>query len=362
MTDLLYSEVEDALRASVRDLLADRAPLPAVLKRTETDEPYDPALWQALASDLGVAGLAVPEDRGGQGASWREVAVVAEELGASVAATPFLGNTMATAAARVVRASNLVPPLVSGELTATLVAPLAADPGRWVADVQVRDGTIRGRVPNVIDAVSADVLLFPTEAGLLQVDAAEATRIPVPSLDMTRPLCDVTFDDAGTTVLADADGCARAMAAAALVGGALLGAEQLGLARRCLELTVDYVQARFQFGRAIGSFQALKHRVADLWVAISQAQAVARYAAGCVADHDPDAPVAAALALAYCGPVAVHAAEECLQLHGGIGFTWEHPAHLYLKRAKADAILLGTAAAHRARLAELVDLPAAERA
>jgi alkylation response protein AidB-like acyl-CoA dehydrogenase len=144
-----------------------------------------------------------------------------------------------------------------------------------------------------------------------------------------------------------------------LIGGALLAAEQVGLAQRCLELTVDHLRTRYQFGRQIGAFQALKHRVADVWTAVTQARAVARYAAGCVADHDPDAPVAVALAQAYCSPVAVLAAEECVQLHGGIGFTWEHPAHLLLKRAKADSILLGTASAHRARLGELVGLPAA---
>jgi alkylation response protein AidB-like acyl-CoA dehydrogenase len=130
------------------------------------------------------------------------------------------------------------------------------------------------------------------------------------------------------------------------------------VAQQCLDLTVDYVTVRHQFGRPIGSYQALKHRLADLWAAVAQARAVARYAADCLATNDPDAAVAAAVAQAYCSPLAVHAAEECVQLHGGIGFTWEHPAHLYLKRAKADAIGFGTAAAHRARLAELVDLPA----
>jgi alkylation response protein AidB-like acyl-CoA dehydrogenase len=121
---------------------------------------------------------------------------------------------------------------------------------------------------------------------------------------------------------------------------------------------VDYLNVRYQFGRQIGGFQALKHRVADLWVAVSQARAVARYAADCVATDDPDAPTAVSVAQAHCSPIAVLAAEECVQLHGGIGFTWEHPAHLYLKRAKADSIALGTAGAHRARLATLVGLPA----
>ncbi len=142
------------------------------------------------------------------------------------------------------------------------------------------------------------------------------------------------------------------------VGAAILASEQLGVAQWCLDTTVDYLKTRHQFGRPVGSFQGLKHRLAELWVAVTQARAVARNAAGCVAEGDPDAPIAVAVAQAHCSGVAVRAAEECVQMHGGIGFTWEHPAHLYLKRAKSDAIALGTPDRHRATLARLVDLPA----
>jgi alkylation response protein AidB-like acyl-CoA dehydrogenase len=354
MTDLLYSDVEEQLRASVRDLLTDRAPWPSVLARTETDEPYDPALWRSLAVDFGVAGLAVPESRGGHGGSWREVAVVAEELGRSVAGTPFLGHTMATCAARIAGAAELAPRLISGEWTGSL-AVTAASP--ITADLAIDDGVLTGSVKGVVDALTADVLLVPTPQGLHQVDATAVGRTPVLSLDMTRPLCDLEFDGVAATPLSPPGFGARD--GALLIGGALLASEQLGLAQQCLEMTVDYLKTRYQFGRQIGSYQALKHRVADLWAAITQARAVARYAAACVADHDDDAPIAVSLAQAYCSPVAVRAAEECVQLHGGIGFTWEHPAHLYLKRAKADAVLFGSASAHRARLGDLVDLASA---
>ena len=133
------------------------------------------------------------------------------------------------------------------------------------------------------------------------------------------------------------------MAAALAAGAAMLAAEQLGVAERCLEMTVAYLKERRQFARPVGSFQALKHRLADLWVAVTQARAAARYAAACLAAGDPDAPVAVALAKAACSDIAVRAAQECVQLHGGIGFTWEHPAHLYLKRAKSASIGFGTA-------------------
>ncbi len=130
------------------------------------------------------------------------------------------------------------------------------------------------------------------------------------------------------------------------------------MAEWCLTTTVEYVKTRRQFARQVGSYQAIKHRLADLWVSVTEARAVARYAADCLATGDPDLPVAAAVAQAFCSPVAVKAAEECVQLHGGIGFTWEHPAHLYLKRARSNAASLGSASAHRAALADLVALPA----
>jgi alkylation response protein AidB-like acyl-CoA dehydrogenase len=190
------------------------------------------------------------------------------------------------------------------------------------------------------------------------VAAAEATLTPVLSLDLTRRLSDVAFSAAPARLVARGGGARRAWCAAQRAGAALLAAEQLGLAEWCLATTVEYVKSRHQFGRPVGSFQALKHRLAELWVEVTQARAVVRYAAGCLADDDADLPVAVSLAQAHCSPVALRAAEECVQMHGGIAMTWEHPAHLYLKRAKSDAIALGTAAQHRAALADLVDLPA----
>jgi alkylation response protein AidB-like acyl-CoA dehydrogenase len=176
----------------------------------------------------------------------------------------------------------------------------------------------------------------------------------VVSLDLTRPLVDIRFDGVVGQRIAEGGAAVRAGLTA---GAALLASEQLGLAEWCLETTVAYVKVRHQFGRPVGSFQALKHRLADVWVDLTQARAVARYAAVCAAEADPDLPVAASVAQAFCSPMAVKAAEECVQLHGGIGFTWEHPAHLFLKRAKADAAGYGSADRHRQALAGLVNLP-----
>jgi alkylation response protein AidB-like acyl-CoA dehydrogenase len=262
---------------------------------------------------------------------------------------------MAVAAARIARMGDVVAGLVSGERTATLAIPAGT---AWGGNtVAVLDGRLTGSVRNVIDARGADLLLVPTDAGMHAVEVAHVRRTPVESLDATRPLTDISLDGAPAVAVAPPEN--RALDGALLVGGTVLASEQLGVAQRCVDITVEYLKTRYQFGRQIGSYQALKHRMADLWSAVTQARAVARYAAASVADHADDAPVAVELALAFCGPIAVKAAEECVQLHGGIGFTWEHPAHLYLKRAKADSILLGSARAHRARLGDLVGLPTA---
>ena len=341
---LLYSDVEEELRFSVRQLLAARAPHAAILRRMETDQPYDTALWRSLAADVGCAGFAVPEKFGGAGASWREVATVAEEFGRAVAPVPYLGAAMATAALLAAGDEDLLPAVAAGQTTAVLVLPFATPPG---APPPV---TFTG----VADALAADILLVPAQDALWAVEARDAGLTPVGSLDLTRPLADVALDDPPRRRIGD---LRPALDAAYTTGAVLLASEQLGVAQWCLDTTVEYLKTRHQFGRPVGSFQALKHRLAELWVAITQARAVARYAAGCLADGDPDLPVAAALAQAHCAPVAVRAAEECVQLHGGIGFTWEYPAHLYLKRAKADAIGLGTPERHRAALADLIDLP-----
>ena len=372
---LLYSEVEDDLRASVRALLTDRSPYAAILARCETDQPYDSALWKALAADLGCAGLAIPEKLGGAGASWREVAVVAEELGRAVAPTPFLSSAViATAAVLAAGDDELAERLASGQTAAALAVPLSTAPGaKFPTPVRADDANdanntdysvrLSGTTTSVADAGFADVLLVPaiTPTGpalfAVETSASGLTRDAVTTLDLTRPLYDVTFANVPARLLVSGDPAVAAFNRALTIGAAVLASEQLGVAEAALEMTVGYLKTRYQFGRLIGSYQALKHRAADLWSSVAQARAVARYAASCVADDDPDAPIAVALAQAYCSGVAVRAAEECVQLHGGIGFTWEHPAHLYLKRAKSAAIALGTAPCHRAALGRLIDLP-----
>ena len=436
--DLLYSDGERDLGAALADLLARQAAPADVIARTEQRDTYDLKLWRAVAADIGVAGLLIPEPLGGAGASYRELAAAAEQFGAAVAPIPYLGSAaVATAvllsaarsaaaadaeadaaramptapwssgeglsgpaaAARaaalraqaaadaaaagsgagvratpVSPAAGLLRQLADGSLTAALAVTATTMPGgpfpaaaRVAGRGPAGSGTVklRGTIRAVADALPASALLVPAEGVpsalyLVEASAAGVHRTPVISLDMTRQLCDISLDDAEGRPLAVGVAATAAVNAGLAAGAAMLAAEQLGLAQRCLDLTVAYVQERRQFARPIGSFQALKHRLADLWTTITQARAASRYAAACLADADPDAPVAVALAKSACCDAAVLAAQECVQLHGGIGFTWEHPAQLYLKRAKASALAFGTPGAHRAALAGLVDLPGPE--
>jgi len=393
LPDLLYSDAERALAESLSSLLADRSGLDKVLARTESAETYDDGLWHAVAVELGCAGLLIPERDGGAGASYREACSAAEALGSAVAPVPFLGSAVvATAALLSIAAGTfasagtpftparaaveLLRRMAGGGVTVALATSFATPPGAEFpgavrvagsrpGDAETGVARLRGTVSGVADALPAGVLLVPADGvpqGLYLVDMSDSgvAKAPVVSLDMTRQLCDLSFDHAPGRLIAFGPAALQALDAALTAGAAVLAAEQVGLAQRCLDMTLGYVKERRQFARPVGSFQALKHRLADVWVAVSQARAASRYAAACLAtapQSHPDAKVAVAMAKAYCSETAVLAAQECVQLHGGIGFTWEHPAHLYLKRAKADSIAFGTPDAHRTTLASLVDLP-----
>ena len=375
--NLLYGEAETELRAAVRELLTDKAPWRDVLARTETGQTYDDSLWHTLSAEVGCAGLLIPESLGGAGASYREAAVVAEEVGRAVAPVPFLGSAViATTALLAAGDTEILPELASGALTASLAIPFAAGtthrPGATVRlDAPQRgdgrgDYRLTGTITGLADALPAGLLIVPVDSvpyGLYAVPVSQpgVGKRPLVSLDMTRQLCEVRLEGVLARRVAAGEPAEQAVAAALLAGAGVLASEQLGLAEQCLDTTVAYVKERRQFARPVGSFQAIKHRLADLWVSVTQARAAARYAADWLAaGFGPETTMAVALAKAASSDTALKAAREMIQLHGGIGFTWEHPAHLYLKRAKADSIGLGTADAHRASLDVLADLPAPE--
>lgn len=356
MSDLLYSEEEEALRSAVRDLLADHCDAPGVIARTESDAPHDLAAWKALTDGMGLAGLLVPEAQGGQGATHREVAVVLEELGRAVAPVPYLTSAVvATEALLELGDEALLAELAAGRRIGALAVALNVAAGGAYKVVRHEGGALHGELTGVADAAVADVLLVPADdGGLYAVDAADATVTPQVSFDLTRPLATVTLNGAPGRLLGDAEPAVRR---ALRTGAGLLASEQLGLADWVLTETVRYLKERKQFNRPVGGFQALKHRLAQLWLEVVNLRAAARNAADALTTGT-DADVAVAVAQAYAAPVAVHAAEEALQLHAGIGMTWEHPIHLYLKRTKSDSIAYGTAGVHREALAGLVDLQA----
>ncbi|MFE6925349.1 acyl-CoA dehydrogenase family protein [Nocardia sp. NPDC057663] len=358
--DLLYTEVEDELRNVVRSVLTSQCEPGAVTALYDGDRALVDGLWKNIAVDLGLAGLLVPEADGGAGASAREAAVVLEELGRFVAPVPFLTSAVVATTALLGSGSALLGQLAAGARTAALVVPLTTAAHTALPAISAdADGQLSGTVTSVAGALEADVLLVPATGpdgvALYAVSSTEVQLTPVVSFDMTRQLADIEFDGvAGELVVADGEAAVRRALAA---GTALLASEQYGVARWCLDETVSYLKERRQFGRVVGGFQAVKHRLADLYTAVESGNAAARYAAATLAADDADAPVAAAVAQAFCSDLAVHAGEEAVQLHGGMGMTWEHPAHLYLKRAKADQLAFGTAGAHRAHLADLVEVP-----
>ncbi|MEV0687335.1 acyl-CoA dehydrogenase family protein [Nocardia sp. NPDC050378] len=358
--DLLYTEVEDDLRAVVRSVLTAQCEPGAVTALYDGDRALVAGLWKNIAVDLGLAGLLVPEADGGAGASAREAAVVLEELGRFVAPVPFLTSAVVATTALLGSGSALLGQLAAGERTAALAVPLTTAAHAVSPTVSAdADGRLTGDVTSVAGALESDVLLVPATGpegvALYAISTADANLTPVVSFDMTRQLADLGFDGAaGELVVADG---AAAVGRALAAGTALLASEQYGLARWCLDETVAYLRERRQFGRVVGGFQAIKHRLAELYTAVESGNAAARYAAATLATDDADAPVAASVAQAFCSDLAVHAGEEAVQLHGGMGMTWEHPAHLYLKRAKADQLAFGTAGTHRLRLAELVEVP-----
>ncbi|WP_171107528.1 MULTISPECIES: acyl-CoA dehydrogenase family protein [unclassified Streptomyces] len=357
MTDLLYSEEEEALRAAVRDLLSDHCDAAGVIARSESAAPHDLELWKLLTEGMGLAGLLVPEDRDGQGASHREAAVVLEELGRAVAPVPYLTSAVVATEALLAcdGSGELLTGLASGRTIGALAVPLHLAPGAAFPVVRLEDGALHGELTGVADASAADVLLVPADdGGLYAVQADAVTVLPQVSLDLTRPVARVVLRGAAGRRVGEAEPAVRrALRAAA----GLLASEQLGLADWSLTEAVRHLKERKQFNRPVGGFQALKHRLAQLWLEVVHLRATARGAADALATGE-DVAVSVAVAQAYAAPVAVRAAEEALQLHGGIGMTWEHPVHLYLKRAKADSIAYGTAGAHRAALAELMDLQA----
>lgn len=362
----VFTDEQQQLLDAVRGFCADHYDETTVRRLMESDPPFDPAVWRRLGSELGVLGLSVPEADGGVGGDLVDQAVAVEQFGATLACGPLFGTVYlsipALVAAPEAQARDaLLADLVEGSRTAAF----AASADRVTADGEA----LTGELGPVVDAGAADVLLVaatgPDGVGLYAVDATAAgvTRSPLVTLDLTRPQAAVTLSHAPATLLAGPEEAPRVIEHAVHVGAALLAVEQVGAAAHLLDLAVDYAKSRLQFGRPIGSFQAVKHRLADMLVDAEHARSTAFHAVWALTDGSDDAALVTAIAQATCSAAFSRIATDTIQVLGGIGFTWEHPAHLYLKRAVTDAALLGTAEEHRDRVAAMVlDDAAADRA
>ncbi|MFJ7219360.1 acyl-CoA dehydrogenase family protein [Amycolatopsis sp. NPDC098790] len=337
MTDPQDTEEAQALRDAVRSLLTRRSGPEAVRAAMASPLGYDDKLWSTLCEQIGVAALAIPEHYGGAGAGLAEVCVVMAELGRTLTPVPMLGSAVLCGEA-LLRTGNdeacerLLPGIAAG----TTLAALAWSDEDWTPGLTASDTGLDGRAHYVLDGDLADVLLAVARTadgvGLFEVPLDGVRRERVTTLDPTRRLAVVDFASSPARRL-DADGFRlEKLLDTAVIA---VAAEQVGAAARALELTVEYTKQRRQFGRPIGSFQALKHRMADVHVHVEAARS-ALYAA--IVDGDAEA---VATAKVVCGEAFSHAAAEMVQLHGGIAITWEHDAHLYFKRAHGTALLFG---------------------
>lgn len=371
------TEEQNELSSTVRSLLTRRSDSVAVRKAVETPAGYDAELWQTLCAQVGAAALAVPEEYGGAGFTLAETHVVLEELGFALAPSPLLGSGVLAAQALLLSGDEpacrrLLPGIADGTRTAAVC--WAGDDGRWRTDgsaVRVDgeggDQVLSGTATLVLDGAEADTLLVAAapgaglEAGppgLFEVDpsAAGVHRTNTPAMDTTLRLARVDFDRAPASVIAfDARALLTTLHDIAAVAVTAL---QVGAARRGLEMTVEHARQRVQFGRPIGSFQALKHRMADMLVAVETARSVSWAAAGSAARRGPNLARDAALAKAWCSEALNTVAAETVQLHGGIAITWEHDAQMVFKRAHATSQLFGQPHEHRRRLFHLAVQPA----
>ena len=364
MAEFAFDDEQLQLRAAVRRFAADNFGEAAARRLMESEEVFDVAVWRRLGSELGVLGMSVPEAAGGVGGSLVDQAVAVEEFGAALAGGPLFGTVylaipaLAACPAGPAR-DELLGALIEGQRTAAFaVADIAGtfDPDRVA--VTVEEGTLTGTAGRLVDATAADVVLVAARGsdgvGLYAVDAGDTERTPLVTMDLSRPQADVAFDRAPARLLAGPDDTGRVITHALQVGAALLAIEQIGAAQHLLDLSVEYAKSRLQFGRQIGSFQAIKHRLADMLVDLEHARSTAYHAVWALTDGSDDPALAASIAQATCSAAFSRIAADTIQVHGGIGFTWEHQAHLYFKRAATDAALLGSAEQHRSRVAELV--------
>ena len=364
VTPFAVSDEQRALRGAVADLMARHSGEAQVRAQMATDKGFDPTVWRELAA-MGLTGLLIDEEHGGAGAGPVELGIAMEEMGRALLVGPFLSTAVLVPSLLAVTGdaaerAAVLPRIAAGELVAT--AAFAEDGSALVPSTIATSAGLIGDAWHVtgykhfvLDGLSAEriYVLATTDAGpaVFAVDAgADGLSVtPLSTVDPTRKQCRLQFVDTPARLVGKPGAGVEAFSAALDRTALALVSEQAGGARRAVEMATEYAKTRFQFGRAIGSFQAVKHMCADMLLEAESAVSAARFAASSFASGAPSRLADLALAQAYCSDAFVFVAATSIQVHGGIGFTWEHPAHLYLRRARCDAQLLGSASRHRER-------------
>lgn len=366
-----FSDEQAEFRSMLRRFLEDKSPTTEVRRLMATESGHDPDVWRQLSQELGLTAIHIPEAYGGQGFGISELAIAVEEMGRSLLCAPYFASTVLAATA-ILKAgtedqkSALLPGLAAGDTIATLA--LAEESGQWSADAVATTATasgdaftLDGTKSFVLDGATADLLVVAArQAGtsgrdgvsLFTVagDAPGMSRTPLQSADATRKLARITLSGTEATLLGTEGAAADALEATLDVAAICLANEMVGGAERLLEDAIDYAKMRVQFGRPIASFQSLKHKAADMLLDVELAKSAAYYAAAAVDDGDDDVPAVASLAKAAAGDAYMQTAIHAVQIHGGIGFTWDNDTHLWFKRAKSSEVFLGGTAGHRERL------------
>jgi alkylation response protein AidB-like acyl-CoA dehydrogenase len=343
----------------------------------ETTEGYDPAVWKQMGQELGLQSLAIPEEYGGQGFTFIELGIVLEEMGRVLLCAPYYASVVLAANAILNAGTDdqkkaLLPEIASGDTIAALA--FTEPSGKWGADgigltaKQAKGGwTLDGEKMFVIDGHNAELLVVVARTegtsgtdGIsfftVRGDADGVTRTPLSTMDQTRKQARVEFANVAAEPLGEPGQGWAALNKTLDQAAVALANEMMGGAQFVLDMSVEYAKVRVQFGRPIGSFQAIKHKCADMLLEVESGKSAAYYASWAAAEDNDELPVVASLAKAYCSEAYFHAAAENIQIHGGIGFTWEHDAHLYFKRAKSSEIFLGDATYHREQLAQRIGI------
>jgi len=367
-----FTDEQEELRKTMRRFLEEKSPVGEVRRLMETPEGYDEAVWKQMAQELGLQGLHIPESYGGQGFSFVELGIVLEEMGRALLCAPFFAsvclaaNAILTAGTEAAK-KELLPGIASGETIATLA--LAEPNGRWdatgIGATATKDGDgyrITGTKRFVLDGSTASLIVvaarLPGTTGedgiglfVVRGDADGVQREALVPLDPTRKQAALTLNEAKATAIGSPGKDWPALQKTLDQISVCLSAEIVGGAQRCLDMAVQYAKDRVQFGRPIGQFQAIKHKCADMLLQIESGKTAAYYALWVAAKDDDELTTVAPLAKAFCSEAYFFAASENIQVHGGIGFTWEHDAHLYFKRAKSSELLFGDPVYHRDLLA-----------